>query len=191
MDYGFRSRNGQNFFQIDSDNNVLNVAASGSYAIGKTPTSSTTITTAIITYPTPITTTEAPHVFLNPNNHGMYHTLMQMGGPGNWTGFYFKLHLMAPFNSTDCSGRWLGGPNPSIARLRAFERRIGANSRPKSHVGAQAGRRHGGRIACGHLRRLRLACRHHGRTVAADAVRVSDGANHGVVFHGPRVPEPP
>lgn len=35
MDYGFRSRNGQNFFQIDSENRALNVAASGSYIIGK------------------------------------------------------------------------------------------------------------------------------------------------------------
>ena len=79
MDYGFRSRNGQNFFQIDSENRVLNVAASGSYTIGKPPGAPTTITQAVIAYPAPITTTEAPHVFLNPSDQGMYHTLMHMG----------------------------------------------------------------------------------------------------------------
>ena len=107
MDYGFRSRNSQNFFQVDSDNRVLNVAASGGYTIGKPASAPSTITAAVITYPVPITTAEPPHVFLNPTNHGMYHTLMHTGGAGNWTGFYFRLHLIPPFNSTDCSGRWL------------------------------------------------------------------------------------
>ncbi|UST66011.1 hypothetical protein NF673_09740 [Pseudomonas moraviensis] len=136
MDYGFRSRNGSNFFQIDSENKVLNVAASGSYAIGKTPASPTTITTAVITYSSPITTAEAPHVFLNPTNHGMYHTLIHSGGPGNWTGFAFKLHLMAPFNSTDCSGKWLVATFRSTSPPNEYDLRLRNAANEQLFVGA-------------------------------------------------------
>jgi len=136
MDYGFRSRNGQNFFQIDSDNRVLNVAASGTYTIGKPPTAPVTITQAIITYPSPITTAEAPHVFLNPYNQGMYHSLVQMGGPGNWTGFYFKLHLMTPFNSSDCSGCWLVATFRSTSPPSEYDLRLRNAAGEQIFVGA-------------------------------------------------------
>jgi hypothetical protein len=136
MDYGFRSRNGQNYFQIDSDNKVLNVAASGTYTIGKPPTAPVTISEAVITYASPITTAEAPHVFLNPYNQGMYHSLVQMGGPGNWTGFYFRLHLMAPFNSSDCSGRWLVATFRSTSPPSEYDLRLRNAANEQIFVGA-------------------------------------------------------
>ena len=136
MDYGFRSRNGSNFFQIDSENRVLNVAASGSYSIGKPPGVPTTITAAVITYPAPITTAEAPHVFLNPTNQGMYHTLMHTGGPGNWTGFYFRLQLMPPFNSSDCSGKWLVATFRSTSPPSQYDMRLRNAAGEQIFVGA-------------------------------------------------------
>jgi hypothetical protein len=124
MDYGFRSRNGLNFFQIDSVNRVLGVAASGSYVIGKPPGAQLTITSATITYPAPITTPDPPMVFLNPNNQGMYHTLMNIGSPGNWTGFSFQLQLMSPFNSSDCSGKWLVATFRSVGPPSEYDIRL-------------------------------------------------------------------
>lgn len=136
MDYGFRSRNGQNFFQIDSENRVLNVAASGTYTIGKPPSAPVTITQAVITYLAPITTSEAPHVFLNPTNQGMYHSLVQLGGPGNWTGFRFQLHLMTPFNASDCSGRWLVATFRSTSPASAYDLRLRNAANEQIFVGA-------------------------------------------------------
>lgn len=124
MDYGFRSRNGLNFFQIDSVNRVLGVAASGSYVIGKPPGVPVTITSATITYPAPITTTDPPLVFLNPTNQGMYHTLVSLGSPGNWTGFRFQLQLMPPFNSSDCSGKWLVATFRSVGPPGEYDIRL-------------------------------------------------------------------
>ncbi|TDV44389.1 hypothetical protein EC919_11461 [Pseudomonas graminis] len=125
MSYGFRSRNGSNLVQVTSENRVLSVVGSGNYRIGKPSDASITISTAVITYAAPITTIEPPLIFLNPTNQGMYHTLLHAGGAGNWTGFAFKLMLMSPFNSSDCSGRWLVAtftsksvPNKYDLRLR-------------------------------------------------------------------------
>ncbi|MDI2590039.1 hypothetical protein POF45_01150 [Pseudomonas sp. 681] len=136
MTYGFRSRNGLNLFQIDSENRVLNVAASGSYTIGKPAWAPKTITQAVITYPAPITTTEAPHVFLNPTNQGMYHTLMHTGGPGNWTGFYFLLQLMPPFNGSDCSGKWLVATFSSTSPPNQYDLRLRNAAGEQIFVGA-------------------------------------------------------
>lgn len=136
MSYGFRSRNGQNFAQVGSENRVLSVAANGSYRIGKPPDAPVTVTSADITYATPIRTTEPPMVFLNPTDQGMYHTLMNTGGPGNWTGFSFKLHLMRPFNSADCSGRWLAATFTSRTQPNEYDIRLRGEAGEQLYVGA-------------------------------------------------------
>jgi hypothetical protein len=124
MDYGFRSRNGSNLTQITSSNRVLGIAASGTFTIGKPPGVAVTISTATITYPAPITTQIPPFVFLNPNDQGMYHTLTHRGGPGNWVGFAIRLQLMPPFNSSDCSGRWIVATFASPSPAAQYDLRI-------------------------------------------------------------------
>lgn len=136
MSYGFMSLNGNNFVQVDSERKVLNVAASGTYVLGKPVGAPVTIPQTVITYPAPITTIEAPHIFLNPNDQGMYHSMVQMGGPGNWTGFYFRLMLMPPFNNNDCSGRWLAATFRSTSPRNEYDLWVNDENGQQIFVGA-------------------------------------------------------
>lgn len=124
MPYGFRARNGANFFQIDSENRVLSAAFGGSYQIGRVPGVGQVLTSATIIYATPITTQEPPFVFLNPADMGMYHTLLNIGGPGSWTGFKFQLQLMPPFNSSNCSGKWMVATFRSQSSANQYDIRL-------------------------------------------------------------------
>ena len=83
MSYGLSVVNDSNYIQIDSDTPRLCAIYNGTYlAVGSN--------VATVTFPSPITTSEPPCIFLRNDpstNDVLYDQLYITGGPNNWTGF--------------------------------------------------------------------------------------------------------
>lgn len=85
MSYGLKVINDDNYIQIDSDTPRLCAIHNGTYSAGSN--------TAIVTFPTPITTPEPPCIFIRnaPERAGeLYDRLTITGSSGNWTGFQIR-----------------------------------------------------------------------------------------------------
>ena len=89
--YGIRASNNNMRTQIDAINKLLTIRHSGNFNIGfQGPGSGNQIQWGDVTFPSPITTTERPLVFLNAVDYMMVGNFSVKGVPGNWTGFRIK-----------------------------------------------------------------------------------------------------
>ena len=106
MTYGLRVINDNNYIQIDSENPRLCAIHKGVYSSGSN--------TAIINFPTPITTVEPPCIFLqnSPSRPGdLYDIMTVTGSAGNWTGFTLRANNV----TWRPTGKWFAAVFASVA----------------------------------------------------------------------------
>ena len=83
MSFGLLVRNNDNYVQIDSESPRLCALYSGTYQ-------ATSSDTATVVFPSPITTTEPPCIFVRNTEtrpDDLYRLMLITGAPNNWTGF--------------------------------------------------------------------------------------------------------
>lgn len=113
--YGLRARNDNNLVQIDNVNKVMSVAGFGSFQLGRRGAGDY-ILTGRGNFPSPITTTEEPYVFLRSDTGMMVCKYRVLGSPGAWTGFTVEAWLGGPFATLLYTVHWMvGSSTPSAA----------------------------------------------------------------------------
>lgn len=85
--YGIRALNNNARTQIDSVNRVLSIRYSGKFTFTFPGSDLNIEGDNFLNFPSPITTTERPLIFLNANDYLMVGQFRVTGSPGNWTGF--------------------------------------------------------------------------------------------------------
>lgn len=113
--YGIRARNDNNLVQIDNVNKVMSVAGFGSFQIGRRGPGDY-IMSGRGNFPSPITTTEEPYVFLRSDTGMMVCNYRVLGSPGAWTGFTVDGWFGGPFVNLLYTVHWMvGSSTPSAA----------------------------------------------------------------------------